>query len=156
MVLQLQAADGFGDLADCSLVMHRVAGSLVPHQAQAFLDPYSFAGVVAVDLGNEAGGLARIEQDLVDLVAAARIDIPLTADIVHCTQHLRLGLVAVQADERRIGADHAAVEGGAEHALADVVVEVAEALLGLPHVRKSALPMEGRQSKAEIKCDGDP
>ena len=57
--------------------------------------------------------------------------------------------VAVEADERRIGADHPAVERGAEHALADVLVEVAEASLVVAKRLPGAVPVQRQQREGE-------
>jgi hypothetical protein len=61
-----------------------------------------------------------------DLGPAVGIDVPLPRDIVDLVEHLVFAVIAVEVHERRIRADHVTVEGGAEHSLGDIVVELAK------------------------------
>jgi hypothetical protein len=46
-----------------------------------------------------------------DFGAPVRVDVPFLANVVHAAQQFGLGPVAVQADQRRVGADHPTVQG---------------------------------------------
>ncbi len=126
-LLQLQAADRVGDLAERSIVVFGPSGSRIAHQAHALLDPDSFAGLVAIDLRADVRNLAVLFEHRVDFGAAGWVDVPLAGDVVHLGQHLRLAVEAIEAHEGGIGADHAPAERRTEDAFADVVVEIVEA-----------------------------
>ena len=67
---------------------------------------------------------------------------------------LLLGRVAVEPHQRRVGADHPAVERRAEHALADIVVEVAEASLRRAGAQQRAVALQRRTWQAAGRDDG--
>ena len=152
-VLQLQPADRLGHFAHGPVIVERLAGFRVAHEAHAFLDPDPLARAVPVDLRDEVVDPARLEQHLVDLGAAVRIDVPFRSDIVAAADQLLFRLIAVQADEGGVGADHPAVEGRAENALADVLVEVAEAPLVVPRLQQRAMPVQRKEREAEARHD---
>ena len=147
--LQLKAADGLGHLAHGAVVEERLAGPLVAHQPRALLDPDALARLVAIDLGDEILHLAALNQNPMELGPPVGIDVPLAGDVVDLVQHLGLAGETVEPDERRVGADHVAVERRAEDALADVVVEVAKAVLGRPHLQEGEVPVDGKNGKRQ-------
>ena len=124
--LDLETPHRVGNLAHGAVIVARRAGAFVTDETRAFLDPDALARPVAVHLGEDVSDLPLIEQHPMDLGPAAGIDVPLPGDIVDLVEHLVFAVVAVEVHERRIRADHVTVEGGAEHTLGDVVVEVAK------------------------------
>ena len=129
-LLLLLAVDGVGHLAHEPFVVAGLAGALVPDQARAFLDPDALARLVAIDLGNDVADFTVGDQRLVQFGAPVRVDVPLTGDVVDRAEHLRLAGEAVETDEGRVGTEHVSVEGGAEDALADAVVEILKTAVG--------------------------
>ncbi len=127
-VLQLEAAHRLGDVAHGAVVVERLRRS--SRRARGARSPRSRSARASC-----AGRLPRRcrvtrplrSSILVDFGAAVRIDVPFRRDVVAGADELLFRLVAVEPDERRIGADHPAVERGAEHAVADALVEIAEA-----------------------------
>ena len=82
-----------------------------------------------------------------------RVDVPAVGDVVGFLQHLALAGEAVEADERRIGAEHAPVERRAENALADVVVEVLETAVAGAQSRQFGVPVQGQRAEGETDDD---
>ena len=153
-ILQLQPAHRFGRVTQRAVIIERGAGFLVTHQPHAFLDPDALAGLVAVDFGDEAGDATAFHQHLMDFGAAIRIHIPFRGDVVAAPDELLLGRIAVQPHQRRVGADHPAVERRAEYALADIVVEVAEASLRRAGAQQRAVALRGEHGKHAGRDDG--
>ena len=148
-VLQLQPAHRLGDFAQRSVIVERLAGHLVANQPDAFLDPDPLARVVTVDFRNDAGDPSVLEQHLMDFGAPIGIDVPFRCDVVAASNELLFRLVAVQPHQRRVGADHPAAERRAEHAFADVLVEVAKAELRRPRREHGALALKRECRKSD-------
>ena len=129
LFLELQPLQRLGDLADRTLVIGGRAFAAVHDKPRRFRDPDALAGLVSVNLGDEVLDLAVPLQDLAELVAAGRVDIPFVSDVGDRRQHFGFALIAVQAHQRLVGADLAAVQGRAIDPFRQVFDEIAVLLL---------------------------
>ena len=144
-----------GDLAHRALVVQRLARGRVAHQTGIFGDPDALARLVAVDLGDEVAHDAALRQLAAELLAPVRLDIPFARDVVDGEQHLGFALVAVEAHQRRVGAELHAIHRRAVDPFRDRIVDRLEAGLGPAVVPPVLEELDGQHEVGPLGDEAD-
>ena len=117
-----------GDVLDRAFVEQRLSVRAGDH-AGVLPDPDAFTGLVAMDLGDEVVHFAVGLQQRTERLASARLHIPMSADVVHRSQHFGFGREAVEANQRRIGPQLATLKAAAVCAQRQPVEEGGEVVV---------------------------
>ena len=96
------------DLLDRAFVVQQLTLG-VAHRMRALADPDALARAMSIDLRLESHQPAFAAHQALELGAPFGLHIPLGGDVGHGCQQLGLGLVAVEAHQGRVGAQHPAV-----------------------------------------------
>src|SRR5882724_4363170 len=95
-LLKLQAAYLFGDLAHRAVIVERLAGPGIAHEARILLDPDPLTGLIAIDFRDELGDAAVLEEKVMDLGSTRGIGIPFAGNVIDRGEHLFFRLESVQ------------------------------------------------------------